>query len=65
MKFLSRNLVSGWGPSIALGFVKYVWHTSFLGMELFQMALIKVNHDGVGVVSIATNQQPPTSPNQL
>lgn len=31
-------------------------------MELFQMALIKMDHDCVSAVSIATNQQPPTKP---
>lgn len=31
-------------------------------MELFQMALIKMDRDCVSAVSIATNQQPPTKP---
>lgn len=31
-------------------------------MELFQMALIKMDHDCVSAVSIATKQQPPTKP---
>lgn len=31
-------------------------------MELFQMALIKMDHACVSAVSIATNQQPPTKP---
>lgn len=31
-------------------------------MELFQVALIKMDHDCVSAVSIATKQQPPTKP---
>lgn len=62
LKFLSRNLLSGWGPSSVLGFVTCSAH-KFPQSGI--ISLIRTDHDCVSAVSSATSSSLPPSPDQL